>query len=118
MIRKGDRNKKVRERRGALRMLRLALINSCSGQCTWLSAYGGMKAHAINPSRVEALKESDLRCKVTDPDVLQFAHVHGKETTINGRGRGSFERLKDVFDHPDSYVLLCADHHREYDKEK
>jgi len=57
-------------------------------------------------------------CTVTDPDILQFAHVHGKETGLKGSGRGQYYRLKDVFDHPDCYVLLCVDHHREYDKEK
>lgn len=51
-------------------------------------------------------------------EVFEFAHVHGKPTMISGRGRGSYARLKDVFDHPDSYILLCHDHHLEYDKTK
>ena len=93
--------------RAAVRTLRLALMERWDSLCQWDEdcnrIYSGL-GHG--------------KCNETDRDLLQFAHIHGKETRLKGQGRGSFERLKDVFDHPDSYVLLCAEHHREYDREK
>lgn len=45
---------------------------------------------------------------------LQFAHL--EETDVKGWGRGRKERLYDVINNPDSYVLLCREHHRKLDK--
>jgi hypothetical protein len=44
---------------------------------------------------------------------LQFAHI--KDTGLNGIGRGRKERYYDIRNHPDSYALLCEDHHKAYD---
>lgn len=45
---------------------------------------------------------------------LEFAHL--EETEVKGWGRGRKERLYDVINNPDSYVLLCRKNHREFDK--
>jgi hypothetical protein len=45
---------------------------------------------------------------------LQFAHL--TPTKLKGKGRGQNERLKDIEDNPQCYVLLCTTCHREYDK--
>ena len=44
---------------------------------------------------------------------LEFAHT--KPTELNGKGRGSFKRLKDVIINPDSYKLLAKTCHRMFD---
>lgn len=44
---------------------------------------------------------------------LEFAHTG--ETGLNGRGRGSWERLKNVRDHIDKYTLLCQPCHQAND---
>jgi hypothetical protein len=36
---------------------------------------------------------------------LQFAHL--KPTGLSGRGRGKWQRMRDVKKHPDAYRLLC-----------
>lgn len=41
---------------------------------------------------------------------LEFAHVVA--TGLNGRGRGMTERIRDVMQHPEAYLLLCKKHHR------
>ena len=89
-------------------MLRLTLIRNYDDYCEW-----DVICHQLSATHLGLHS-----CKVTDPDLLQFAHIHGKETGLKGSGRGQYYRLKDVFDHPDCYVLLCIDHHREYDKEE
>lgn len=40
----------------------------------------------------------------------EFHHI--KPTGLNGRGRGSSQRAKDIRDHPDAYVLLCKSCHK------
>ena len=97
-----------KHRQDLARMLRLTLIKQLGGVCKW----------CIHCSEQHVSVEPERNCTVTDPDILQFAHVHGKETGLKGSGRGQYYRLKDVFDHPDCYVLLCVDHHKEYDREK
>lgn len=44
---------------------------------------------------------------------LEFAHT--AETKIRGRGRGSYERIRDIKAHPESYRLLCRRHHMDLD---
>ncbi len=46
-------------------------------------------------------------------DRLEFAHV--TPTELNGRSRGSFSRVKDVINNPDSYLLLCWECHKMFD---
>lgn len=46
---------------------------------------------------------------------LQFAHI--KETLLNGRGRGSYERYKDVLNNTKSYTLLCNECHLDFDSD-
>jgi hypothetical protein len=46
-----------------------------------------------------------------------FAHRHGFLTDIHSSGRGMFARIKDIKNHPISYILLCNAHHEEYDRE-
>ncbi len=47
---------------------------------------------------------------------LEFVHLPGKHTTIEGRGRGLPQRYHDIKRNPGSYVLLCRDHHTALDK--
>ena len=46
---------------------------------------------------------------------LEFAHLPGKPTGLNGRGRGMPQRYHDVKRNPASYVLLCVECHTELD---
>ena len=46
-----------------------------------------------------------------------FAHRHGFPTDIHSSGRGMFARIRDIKNHPVSYILLCNTHHEEYDRE-
>jgi hypothetical protein len=46
---------------------------------------------------------------------LEFAHLPGKPTKLNGQGRGLPQRYHDVRANPDSYVLVCRRHHAELD---
>lgn len=47
----------------------------------------------------------------------QFAHRHGFPTNLNGYGRGEGARIRDIKNHPLSYILLCEEAHEEYDRE-
>lgn len=44
---------------------------------------------------------------------LQFAHH--SDTELNGMGRGSVARTKDIVNHPGCYFLLCGACHAGYD---
>lgn len=44
---------------------------------------------------------------------LQLAHR--RSTGLDGQGRGSYERLRDVRQHPRAYALMCLACHRLYD---
>jgi hypothetical protein len=44
---------------------------------------------------------------------LHFAHV--SPTGLKGRGRGRKERLCDISKNPKCYILLCKEHHDQYD---
>lgn len=46
---------------------------------------------------------------------LEFAHLPGKPTGIEGRSRGQAQRYADIKRHPDCYVLLCWICHRRLD---
>lgn len=52
------------------------------------------------------------QCGSTDLKECEFAHI--KETPLSHtvEGRGSYTRLKDIVDHPDCYLLLCASCHK------
>jgi len=56
-------------------------------------------------------------CGVPDlpGDLLEFAHLPGKPTGLEGRDRGLPNRYYDVKKNPDSYVLLCREHHTALD---
>lgn len=47
---------------------------------------------------------------------LQFAHL--KDTGLHGQSRGSYNRIRDVRDHPECYALLCEECHRLFDSGK
>lgn len=49
-----------------------------------------------------------------DLNDLEFAHV--RPTQLSGMSRGQYRRWLDVVRHPDRYILLCAECHREFDK--
>ena len=68
-----------------------ALRAAWGGRCVWC----GIQAIPGNP--------------------LEFAHLPGKITKLNGRGRGYAARYHDIRRSPGSYVLLCRDHHTELD---
>ncbi|MBA7472222.1 hypothetical protein ES707_07544 [subsurface metagenome] len=44
---------------------------------------------------------------------LEFAHR--VPNGVNGRGRGRQERYQDVRNNPGNYMLLCPNHHHQYD---
>lgn len=45
---------------------------------------------------------------------LEFAHV--QPTGLKGEGRGRKERVYDIRDNPDSYILLCSGCHKALDE--
>ena len=51
------------------------------------------------------------RCE--SPDDLEFHHLH--RNGLQGNGRGSVKRLRDVLARPDDYQLLCAPCHAAVD---
>lgn len=44
---------------------------------------------------------------------LEFAHI--KKTPLNGRGRGSQARVRDIIAHPLCYMVMCHNCHVEFD---
>ena len=46
-----------------------------------------------------------------------FVHRHGFPSDLNGSGRGQGDKAYDIFNHPLSYMLMCNEHHEEYDRE-
>jgi hypothetical protein len=46
-----------------------------------------------------------------------FVHRHGFPSDIHGSGRGQRYKVKDILKHPLSYMLMCDEHHEEYDRE-
>lgn len=52
-------------------------------------------------------------CKITDPNLLEFAHI--KETPLKGEGRGTWRRLTDWILYFDCYKVLCQSHHDKLD---
>jgi 5-methylcytosine-specific restriction endonuclease McrA len=60
--------------------------------------------------------EAQLGGKCRDCGVtygLEFAHT--EPTDCTGRGRGSYERLRDVRNNPEKYTLLCQPCHEAFD---
>ncbi len=47
---------------------------------------------------------------------LEFAHLPGKPTSLEGQGRGLPNRYHDIKRNPESYVLVCRAHHTELDR--
>jgi len=45
---------------------------------------------------------------------LEFAHI--KENGLDGEGRGSYIRIKNIMDNPDCYGLMCHSCHIEFDR--
>lgn len=52
-----------------------------------------------------------MGCSYSDAN---FAHI--KPNGLNGKGRGSYNRMKDVMENPDSYALLHKLCHEWYDR--
>lgn len=46
-----------------------------------------------------------------------FVHRHGFPSNLNGSGRGQGRKAYDIFNHPLSYMMMCNEHHEEYDRE-
>ena len=88
-------------RYGYLRVAKLALLQLYGNRCGWYDYFIGQQAS---------------QCSETSPDKLEFAHV--KETEVRGRGRGSYDRIFDIFTHQDCYRLLCDEHHKRFDEER
>jgi hypothetical protein len=54
------------------------------------------------------------RCQECDsPEEVELAHV--ARTRVQGRGRGTYRRLRDVLEHPEAYKLLCRPCHMDFD---
>lgn len=59
-------------------------------------------------------KEYRLNFRDGKPDPnLQFAHT--SPTSLNGMGRGKWNRLLDIKKHPECYILLCKRCHYKFD---
>jgi len=72
----------------------------------------------IAKERQREIQKWGGRCQVcgnSTYEELQFAHV--KPTSLDGGGRGSYARLKDVQKHPECYRLLCETCHQGFDHE-
>ena len=55
-------------------------------------------------------KKNGIKCRCTFD--LEFAHVI--ETVLSKKkksGRSSYERLKDLIENPECFLLLCPNHH-------
>ena len=46
-----------------------------------------------------------------------FVHRHGFPSDIGGSGRGQSAKAYDIINHPLSYMMMCNEHHEEYDRE-
>jgi hypothetical protein len=67
--------------------------------------------------RARLISERGGKCqweKCPETSGLQFAHR--RDNGFKGKGRGRQERYKNIRDNPDVYILLCLDHHDEYDR--
>ena len=67
--------------------------------------------------RIDALRAHHGHvCAICDaPDFLEFAHILPTPITRIGRGRGGNNRIADITNHPDAYVLMCRTCHVRYD---
>ncbi len=64
----------------------------------------------------ELRKEWGGRCvECGDTHRLEFAHLPGKPTGIEGKGRGMPQRYYDIRNNPQCYVLLCQRDHKKLD---
>jgi len=65
--------------------------------------------------KIKRFKNRCTQCNIkgTKKKPLHFAHT--KPTKLSGRGRGSYNRFKDVLNNPKSYTLLCNDCHLDFD---
>jgi hypothetical protein len=59
--------------------------------------------------RMRLLQQFGNKCNFCDQRTfLEFAHI--KPTKLKGEGRGMTNRIKDIRDNPDSYMLTCHKH--------
>ena len=79
------------------------------------SVFGRAQIKARRHKRTETLRLAfGGKCQdCTSTINLQFAHI--KPTKLNGEGRLTDARNKDVTDHPDCYKLLCLNCHIKMD---
>lgn len=61
--------------------------------------------------RERALAQLTRGCEHAESAHETHAH-HIRPTGLMGRGRGNWQRLRDIEQHRDCYVLLCARCHR------
>jgi len=55
-------------------------------------------------------EKNNIKCNCTFD--LEFAHVIETELSRTKKtGRSSFERLKDLIENPECFLLLCPNHH-------
>lgn len=62
-------------------------------------------------------REPDSRSSRDFIYMWHFAHRHGFPSDIHSSGRGQSSKVRDIFNHPLSYILLCAPEHENYDRE-
>lgn len=71
----------------------------------------------IREARRKLKKEYGNKCKFCEATTqLEFAHK--EPTQLYSIGRGRKERYYDVLYNPQSYILLCKECHKKYDKER
>ena len=59
-------------------------------------------------------EKNGIQCECTIQ--LQLAHAVPTELSIKKKcARSSYERLKDVMEYPERFILLCTTHHFEFD---
>lgn len=56
-------------------------------------------------------------CGNSTYEELEFAHVRETPLSGTGAGRGSYNRWKDIRDHPECYRLMCYLCHESFDSE-
>jgi len=65
--------------------------------------------------KIIRFKNRCQECNVKGSKKRPLHWAHTKDTLLNGRGRGSYKRYKDVLKNPKSYTLLCSACHLDYD---
>jgi hypothetical protein len=80
----------------------------------WRMATARYKACLL--ARIKALfGDRCQQCGLSETEDVRLEFAHVASTAVKGRGRGSYQRLRDVEKNPESYRLLCRPCHMDLD---